>query len=134
MDMVWDDLDPRLNVLTKEIIAAALQTHSDLGPGILEKAYQLVLAKRLSERGLRVEVEAPVPLRVDGLTLDVAYRIDLLVERQVAVEVKAVDGISKAHLAQAMTYLKLGGYPVARILNFHAPHLRQGIRRVVHSP
>jgi GxxExxY protein len=120
-----------LNIITGIIIDAALKVHSQLGPGLLESAYKACLAYELRKRGLKVETEVPVPIVYDGLTIDLGYRLDLLVEGAVVVEAKALSKVLPVHQSQTLSHLKLGNYAVALLLNFHNRRLKHGITRFV---
>ena len=117
--------------ITGEIIAAAIEVHRALGPGLLEGVYEECLSRELGLR--RIAFERQCPLRADfkGLRLDCVYRLDLLVEHQVVVEIKAVECLLPIHEAQLLTYLKLGGWHLGLLINFNVPILKQGIRRKV---
>ena len=117
--------------LTSGIIGAAIEVHQHLGPGLLESAYVVCLAHELSKRGFRFELEKTLPVTYKEVKLDVGYRLDLLVEGQVVVEVKAVDGLAAVHEAQLLSYLKLGGYKRGLLINFNVKVLRDGIKRMV---
>ncbi|MGD9493186.1 MAG: GxxExxY protein [Bacteroidales bacterium] len=119
-----------INKITELILEAAFKIHSKLGPGLLESAYKACLAYELKKMGLKVDVEKALPLIYDDLTLDCGYRIDLLVENQVIVELKAVDTFTDVHVAQVLTYLKLSGTKVGLLLNFNTKSLKDGIRRL----
>jgi GxxExxY protein len=118
------------NQITETIIGAAMQVHSALGPGLLESAYEACLAFELADRGLKVETQKPLPLVYRSVHLDCGYRLDLLVEDAVIVELKAIDAITDIHLAQLLSYLKLSGCKVGLLINFNVRSLRDGIRRV----
>lgn len=120
-----------LNQVTEKIIGAAMKVHSALGPGLLESAYQACLFRELEKSGLAVESEVFLPLVYDGETIDVGYRMDLLVEEQVVVELKSVDKVFPIHEAQLITYLKLSDKKVGLLINFNVLHLRDGITRRV---
>jgi GxxExxY protein len=122
-----DGADP----LTARIIGAAITVHKALGPGLLESAYHSCLKFELASEGLSVDSEVPVPLDYRGHRLDCGYRIDLLVERRVIVEVKAVERLQPIHEAQLLTYLRLAGKSIGLLLNFNSPYLRDGIKRMV---
>lgn len=124
----------RLNGITKSIIGASIQVHRALGPGLLESAYEACLAYELGKRGMRVEQQKPLPLVYEEVKLECGYRIDLLVEGAVIVEIKSVDRLAPIHEAQVMTYLKLSGFKVALLINFNVPVLKDGIRRFVNGP
>jgi GxxExxY protein len=119
------------NEISKEIIGGAIEVHRQLGPGLLESAYQECLYYELIQRGLMVQKEVPRPLVYKDIKLDHGYRIDLLVENKVVVEVKTVEAFTDVHLAQILTYLKLGDYKLGLLINFHVKMLMDGIRRVV---
>lgn len=120
--------------LTERIIGAAIAVHRALGPGLLESTYEACLAYELLERGLRIERQAPLPVVYRGVRIDCGYRLDLVVEGSVVVEIKAVERLLPIHEAQMLTYLKLSGRSVGLLLNFNVPTLREGIRRFVHDP
>lgn len=115
------------------IITAALRVHSELGPGLLESAYQACLHFELREAGIRSETQVALPVVYRGRKLDIGYRIDLLVENLVVVEIKSVDGISPVHQAQVISYLKLSGKSMGLLINFNVVHLRDGIKRFVNG-
>lgn len=108
-----------------------MRVHSALGPGLLESAYRLCLAHELRKRGFAVQLEVPLPITYDGVQIDAGYRIDILVDGAVLVEVKAVMKLHPIHEAQLLSYLKLGGYRVGLLINFHVRQLRNGITRMV---
>ena len=116
--------------LTGQVVDAALEVHRHLGPGLLESAYEACLTAELEERGLRVRRQVPMPVLYKGRALDCGYRIDLLVEETVVVELKATQSIEGIHVAQVLTYLKLAGLRVGLILNFNVKLLKDGIKRV----
>ncbi len=117
--------------LTGSILSAAIEVHRHLGPGLLESVYESCLAWELCERGLRVEQQVSVPVVYKGLRMPRAYRLDLVVESSVIVEVKAVEHLSPLIDAQVLTYLRLTGLRTALILNFNVGLLRDGVRRLV---
>lgn len=121
----------RVNALTGEIIGAAIEVHRVLGPGLLESAYEECLCYELDLRGIGFRRQVPLPLAYKGARLDCGYRLDLLAEDMVAVEVKAVQEIIPLHEAQLLTYLRLGGWRIGLLLNFNVPVLKQGIRRLL---
>jgi GxxExxY protein len=120
-----------VNEVTDQIIGAAIAVHRRLGPGLLESAYRACLQFEMVRHGLRVEAEKRMPVVYDGIELECGYRIDLLVEDAVVVELKAVEKLESVHTAQVLTYLKLSGHSIGLILNFTVRLLRDGIRRVV---
>lgn len=121
----------RLNVLSGQIIDAAMCVHTVLGPGLLESAYEVCLAHELRKRGLRVETQFALPVSYDGVHVDVGYRLDLLVENDVVVELKAIETVLPVHKAQLLSYLKLGGKRLGLLINFHVDRLKDGITRLV---
>ncbi|HEV8644414.1 MAG TPA: GxxExxY protein [Burkholderiales bacterium] len=114
-----------------QILAAAMRVHSALGPGLLEGVYEICLTNDLGRLGLRVERQMTLPLEYEGQRIEAGYRLDLLAEGMIVVEVKAVEKLMPIHLAQVVTYLRLGKYPLGYLLNFNVLHMRQGIKRVV---
>jgi GxxExxY protein len=120
-----------INDVSGIVVDAAFKVHTALGPGLLERAYQVCLAHELRKRGLRVRTEVPVVVNYDGVELDLSYRIDLLVEEEVVVEVKAISRLLPIHEAQLLSHLKLGGCRVGLLINFHVLRLRDGIVRMV---
>jgi GxxExxY protein len=117
--------------LSHEIIKAALLVHTSLGPGLLESAYQSCLAFELREMGFRIETEVPLPVIYKGAKLDCGYRLDLVVEDLVVVELKSIDSLAPVHKAQMISYLKLSGKSLGLLINFNVTHLREGIKRFV---
>jgi GxxExxY protein len=117
--------------LTGQIIAAAIEVHRELGPGLLESAYQACLAHEFSLRGLPFEQEKPLPVDYKGVQADCGYRLDFLVADKVVVELKAVNAIDPVHEAQLLTYMKLTGCRVGLLINFNVPVLKMGITRRV---
>jgi GxxExxY protein len=117
----------------KNVVEAALRVHSALGPGLLESAYQVCLAHELVECGLAVEQEAGLPVHYRGNTLDVGYRIDLLINKKVIVEIKAVEKLMPIHSAQLLSYLKLSQCKLGFLLNFNVLRMKDGIKRVVNG-
>jgi GxxExxY protein len=125
--------DVGLNTLTGQIIHGAMEVHKHLGPGLLESVYRVCLTYELRESGMAVVTEVRVPVRYKRVTLDCGYKIDLLVESTVIVEVKAQEAIAPVHKAQLLTYLKLTTHKVGLILNFNAPLMKDGIQRVLNN-
>ena len=121
------------NVLTGKIIEHAINVHRALGPGLLESAYQECLNFELRQSGMYVEKQKPLPLVYNDVRLDCGYRIDLLVERQIVIEIKSVDALADIHLAQVLTYLKLSGCRFGLLMNFNVVRLKDGIKRVVNG-
>jgi GxxExxY protein len=120
-----------MNRVGTEIVRAATKIHAQLGPGLLESAYRACLAQELALRGLGVRVEVPVPIVYEGMKLPVGFRIDVLVEECVVVEVKAVESVHPVHHAQVLTYLQLTGHRLGYLLNFHVPLMKEGIKRFI---
>ncbi len=121
------------NELSERIIGAAIKVHKTLGPGLLESAYEECLFYELKKMNLFVEKQKPMPLIYDEVKLDIGYRIDLLVEKLVVIELKSVEALNDVHLAQILTYLKLSGCKLGLLLNFNVSLLKNGIRRVVNN-
>jgi GxxExxY protein len=121
----------RINDITKEVIGAAIEVHRTLGPGLLESTYKQCLCRELQLRQLPFAWEQPLPLVYKGLKLECGYRVDLVVAGTVVVEVKAIDRLAPVHEAQLLTYLRLGGWKVGLLINFHVALLRDGIVRRV---
>jgi GxxExxY protein len=122
-----------LNKLSKEAIGAALEVHSVLGPGLLETTYELSLQHELQLRGYEVQRQIPLPIAYKGLVVPEAYRIDLLLENQLVIELKAVETLQPIHSAQLLTYLKMSGKHLGILINFHSVRLTDGIKRLVHN-
>ncbi|MCL2129704.1 MAG: GxxExxY protein [Treponema sp.] len=119
--------------LSEKIIKCAIEVHKSLGPGLLENAYKECLYYKLCKSGLIVEKEKTLPLVFEELKIDSAYRIDLLVENKIVIELKSIKKIEEIHLAQILTYMKLGKFKVGLILNFNVLSLKDGIKRVVNT-
>jgi len=120
-----------LNQITNSIIACAIDVHRALGLGLLESAYEACLAFELAERGLKIEQQKPLPVVYRRVRLDCGYRLDILVEKSVIVEIKVVDHIAPIHKAQLLSYLSLSGCKVGLLINFNVKVLKDGIRRMV---
>lgn len=121
------------NDLSTIIIGCALDIHKKLGPGLLENAYHQCLLYKLRKEGLKVESEKPMPIVYEEVKLDCGYRIDLLVEDKVVVEIKSVDEINNIHLAQTLTYVKMGDYKLGLLINFNVNLLKSGVKRVING-
>jgi iron complex transport system substrate-binding protein len=115
------------------VIDEAIALHRNLGPGLFETVYETVLAGRLEARGLKVARQVPVPLEYEGHSFDIAFRVDLLVDERLVVEIKSVEQLSKAHARQLLTYLRLLDQPVGLLLNFSGATMKEGIRRMVYD-
>ena len=120
-----------INQITHEILDSAYKVHSALGPGLLESSYRTCLVFELREKGFIVEEEKPLPLLYEDIKLDCGYRIDILVEDKVVVELKTVENFKDVHTAQVLTYLKLSGCKVGLLLNFYTKSLKDGIKRLI---
>ncbi|MFZ4454725.1 MAG: GxxExxY protein [Bacteroidales bacterium] len=118
------------NEISDKIIGCAIEVHKALGPGLLESAYSECLFYELRKSGLKVEKEKPLPLVYKEVKLDIGYRLDLIVEDKVIVELKAVEAITDVHLAQVLTYLKLSGCKLGLLMNFNVLRLVEGLKRV----
>ena len=119
------------NELSKLIIGCAIEVHRSLGPGLLESAYQKCLLFELREIGLNVRSEVAMPIIYKDVELDHGYKIDLLVEEKVVIELKTVEKLTDVHKAQTLTYLRLGNFKLGLLLNFHVSVLRDGIKRII---
>jgi len=124
--------DVAFNGITQQIISAGIDVHRTLGPGLLESAYMPCLQYELALRKLRFVTERPVPIVYKGITLDTRYRIDLIVEDTVVVEVKSVEQLMSVHQAQVLTYLRLTGCPAGLLINFNVAKLIEGVKRLIH--
>jgi GxxExxY protein len=120
-----------INALTEQIIGAAMKVHSALGPGLLESAYEACLAYELRKLGMDVKSQVELPVVYEGVRIDLGYRIDLLANDLVVVELKCVEKIASVHEAQIISYLRLSKKNVGLLINFHVRHLRDGIKRFV---
>ena len=120
-----------LNHITKKIIGCAIEVHRDLGPGLLESAYEECLAYELIYNGLEIKRQQPTPIVYKDIKLDCGYRIDILVENLVIVELKVVDVINAVHEAQVLTYMKFANKPLGLLINFNVSLLKDGIRRYI---
>ncbi|MGY8910405.1 MAG: GxxExxY protein [Flavobacteriales bacterium] len=121
------------NEITEKIIGAAIEVHRTLGPGLLESAYQECLIYELKSLGLKVKKELILPIIYKDLILEHGYRIDLLVENKIVLELKTVDKFTEVHSAQILTYMKLGNYPLGLLINFNTKLLKNGIKRFINT-
>jgi GxxExxY protein len=121
------------NELSSKVIGAAINIHRVLGPGLLESAYRECLYYELRKDGLVVEKEKPMPIIYEDVKLDHGYRIDLLIESRVVIEIKTVESFTDVHLAQVLTYLRLGNYRLGLLVNFHVGLLKNGLQRVINE-
>ena len=121
------------NEISQLIIGCAIKVHSALGPGLLESAYEECLYYELVKEGLKVEKQKALPLVYEEVRLDVGYRLDLIVENKVIIEIKAVEALNEVHLAQVLTYLKLSDVKLGLLINFNVSRVKDGIKRVVNN-
>lgn len=131
MSQEFSRLDPSINDVGRQVFDAAFAVHRELGPGLLESAYIACMRQELSLRGLRFRVEVPVPVVYKDVKLDAGYRIDLLIEECVIVELKAIDCLAPIHDAQLLTYMKLKGIRLGYLINFNSVLIKDGIRRMI---
>ena len=122
-----------IDAVTGDVIDIALRIHRDLGPGLLESVYETVLAGKLLEMGYMVDRQKPIDIEFEGARFDAAFRADLFVDGRLLVEIKCVDALSKAHMKQLQTYLRLTKQPVGLLINFAGATLKEGLRRVVND-
>jgi GxxExxY protein len=122
-----------VNRITGQIVDAGMRVHTRLGPGLLESTYQACLQYELGKRGLAVSAQVALPVVYDRVTIDLGYRLDLVVDELVIVELKAVEAIHPTHKAQLLSYLRLSGKRVGLLLNFNVVHFKDGIFRVVNQ-
>ena len=127
------DQRDRLNTITEQVIGAAIEVHRTIGPGLLESAYEACLVFELRERGFKVEQQKPLPVVYKNVKLDCGYRLDLVIEDRVIVEVKAVEKLTSVHEAQLLSYLRLYGCRVGLLINSHVSMLKNGVRRIVNQ-
>ncbi|WP_430934018.1 GxxExxY protein [Saccharicrinis sp. 156] len=120
-----------LNDISYKIIGCVYKVHSELGPGLLESTYEVCLEHELLKEGLKVERQKALPVIYDGIKLDAGYRIDLLIEDQIILELKSIDEIAPIHKAQLMTYLKLSELKLGLLLNFNVKDMKKGINRII---
>ena len=121
------------NELSNKIIGLAIEVHTALGPGLLESAYKECLFFKIVKSGISIEKEKPMPLIFEEVKLDCGYRIDLVTENKLVIEIKSVESLNDIHLAQTLTYLKLGNYKLGLLINFNVVRLKDGIKRVVNG-
>jgi GxxExxY protein len=129
--MLIPNVEPELDEIAKQIVDSAFKVHSALGPGLLEQVYEICLMKELAKRKLSVERQFPVPISYDGELIEPGLRLDLLVDKRVIVEIKAVESLLPVHQAQLLTYLKLSGRRLGLLINFNVPVIREGIKRII---
>ncbi|NUN24325.1 MAG: GxxExxY protein [Candidatus Jettenia caeni] len=121
------------NEIAYKIIGIAIEVHTALGPGLLESAYKECMYYKIGKSGFFVEKEKPIPVFFEEVRLECGYRIDLLVENKLVTEIKSVDALNNIHLAQTLTYLKLGNYKLGLLINFNVVRLKDGIQRVING-
>ncbi|MBD0279783.1 MAG: GxxExxY protein [Bacteroidota bacterium] len=122
-----------LNNITGQIVDAAIKVHNELGPGLFESVYEEILAYELQKRRLFVERQVPVPVYYDYLKMEVGFRADLIVEKQVIVEIKSIETIAPVHKKQVLTYLRLTGLKIGLLINFNEELLKNGITRLINN-
>ncbi len=122
-----------IDQISADVVDASIRIHRELGPGLLESVYETVLAGSLVRRGYSVDRQKPVDIEFDGMTFPAAFRIDLLVDNRLVLEIKSVEKLSGAHTKQVLTYLRLLDQPVGLLLNFAEETMKQGIRRIVNN-
>lgn len=122
-----------INLLTEQIIGAAIEVHREKGPGLLESAYESCLDHELSLRGIHSARQVPVPLSYKGIVIEVAFRADLIVQDRVLVELKAIETILPVHKAQVLSYIRETGHQVGLLINFHVPRLVDGVTRLLND-
>jgi GxxExxY protein len=121
------------NEITEQVIGACIEIHRELGPGLLESAYEECLCCELAQRGIRFERQKPLPVKYKNVSLDCGYRLDLVVEGKIIVELKTVEQLLPIHEAQLLTYLKLSGLTLGVLINFNVPVLKNGIKRIANN-
>jgi GxxExxY protein len=119
------------NIITQQILNCAFKVHSSLGPGLLESSYKECLFYSLNKMGVYSQKEKPLPLIYEDIKMEIGYRVDLLVEHKIIVEIKAVEHFTDVHIAQVLTYLKLSGCKIGLLINFNTAHLKDGIKRLI---
>lgn len=122
-----------VEAISADVVDVALRLHRELGPGLLESVYELILAHRLSERGYVVDQQKPIDIEFDGIKIPNAFRVDLFIDECFVVEIKSVERLNPAHLKQLLTYLRLTKQPIGLLINFGAPTLKDGLRRVINE-
>lgn len=122
-----------LDDITGAIVDAAMKIHTDLGPGLLESVYEIVLARALQKRGFEVERQKPIRFEYDGVLFDEGFRVDLLVAGKVIVELKSVENLTPVHSKQLLTYLRLTSLPIGLLINFGACNMKEGLHRIVNK-
>ena len=126
-------MPPELEELASVVIDCGYRLHRELGPGLLESAYEAIMADQLARRGLRIERQTPIPIRYDGLELAEGFRADLLVERRLLIELKSVERLAPLHGKQVLTYLRLLDLPLGLLINFGGSTFKEGVRRIANG-
>ena len=121
------------NEITEQVIGACIEIHRELGPGLLESAYEECLCCELAQRGIRFERQKPLPVKYKNVSLDCGYRLDLVIEGKIILELKTVEQLLPIHEAQLLTYLKLSGLTLGLLINFNVPVLKSGIKRIANN-
>jgi GxxExxY protein len=129
-----DSANPELERIAKIVVDCIYTVHRKLGPGLLESVYSICLAHELRKRGVKVDREVMLPIIYDDIRLESALRLDLVVESRIVIEAKAVEKLIPVFDAQLLTYLKLSGYPLGFLVNFNVPLIKDGLKRMIHSP
>ena len=129
--MIYAAIPKEINDLSHELIGMAIKVHTALGPGLLESSYKECLYYEIAKQGHLVEKEKGLPLIYESVQLDIGYRLDILVEQQLVVEIKSVETLTDIHVAQVLTYLKLSGCRLGLLMNFNVLRLKDGIKRLV---
>lgn len=129
--MDYKDIPAEVDFLSKEVIGLSIKVHKALGPGLLESSYKECLFYELTKSGYYTEKEKALPLKYESIKLDVGYRVDLLVERKLVLEIKSVETLTDIHAAQVLTYLKLSGCRLGLLINFNVSLLKNGLKRLV---
>jgi GxxExxY protein len=129
--MEFSKLSEQEEEIGKAIIEAALKVHKELGPGLLEKVYEVCLTHELRKEGFQVDRQVDIPIQYDGITFEEGLRLDLLVDRRVVIETKAVDQVNPVWQAQVLSHLKLTGLRLGYLINFNVPLIKQGIKRII---
>ncbi|GGZ12927.1 GxxExxY protein [Novosphingobium colocasiae] len=122
-----------VDAISADVVDAAIRIHRELGPGLLESVYETVLAGALARRGYKIDRQKPVNIQFDGMRFEGAFRVDLMVEDSLVIEIKSVEKLSRAHAKQLLTYLRLLDQPLGLLLNFSGDTMREGIRRLVNN-
>ena len=123
-----------LDLLAERVIGAAIEVHRALGPGLLESAYRMALCHELSSLSIPFEFEKPLPVQYKGALLDFGYRLDMVIAGQIVLELKAAEALLPIHQAQLLSYLRLGGFRLGYLINFHERLLKHGIKRLILDP